>query len=146
MGLLVVAFADEVEERIVVVVDVVDADLEDTLPFFRMRLDELHADVEVMERFHAEVVLFAVVFDCIDVGPGIIAGRNRESEIVVEVFGGIGRGGQSDGIAGGENPRQREIDPRSRAVHQHDGDIMTAVVAGKEGFAEVELVELLLGP
>ena len=53
-----------VEERVVVVIDIVDADLEDALPLaVFVRLDELHPDVEVVEGLHAEVVLIAVVFN-----------------------------------------------------------------------------------
>ena len=52
----------EVKERIVVVIDIVDADLEDALSVvFLVRLDELHPDIQMVERLHTEVVFLAVV-------------------------------------------------------------------------------------
>ena len=52
----------KIEERIVMVIDIVDADLEDALPVvFLVRLDELHPNVQMVEWFHAEVVFLAVV-------------------------------------------------------------------------------------
>ena len=63
LGLAIdVSLIDEVEERIVVVIDIVYADLKDALSVvFGVRLDELHPDVQMVERFHAEVVLLAVI-------------------------------------------------------------------------------------
>ena len=52
----------KIEERVVVIIDIVDADFEDALPVvFLVRLDELHPDVQMVERLHAEVVFLAVV-------------------------------------------------------------------------------------
>ncbi len=143
--LLVVALADEVEERVVVVVEVVNTDLKDALPVvFIVRLDELHPNVEMVERLHAEVVLLAVVLDGVKIVPGILSLWYGEPEVVVKVLGSVNGGGQGDGVTGGEDPRQREVDLFGRTVHQHDGDVVAAVVAGEEGLAEVQLVELLL--
>ena len=52
----------EVEERVVVVIDVINADLEDTLAVvFLVRLDKLHADIKMVERFHAEIVFLTII-------------------------------------------------------------------------------------
>ena len=59
-----VALFGIIEEWIMVVIDIVNADLENALAFvIRVRFDELHANIEMMERLHAEIVLFAIIFD-----------------------------------------------------------------------------------
>lgn len=53
-----------VEEGIMVVIQVVNADFKNALSVvFLMRLDELHSDVQMMERLHAEIIFLAVVLD-----------------------------------------------------------------------------------
>jgi hypothetical protein len=52
----------KIEERIMMIIDIVDADLEDALTVvFLVRPDELHSDVQMVERLHAEVVFLPVV-------------------------------------------------------------------------------------
>ena len=52
----------EIEERVVVIIDVINANLKDTLAVvFLVRLDKLHADIKMMERFHAEIVFLTVI-------------------------------------------------------------------------------------
>ena len=59
-----VALFGIIEEWIMVVIDIVNADLENALAFVvRVRFDELHANIEMVERLHAEIVLFAIIFD-----------------------------------------------------------------------------------
>ena len=79
----VVSLPNIVEKRIVVVVEVVDADLEDALPVFLVRFNKLHADVEMVERLHAKVVLLAVVFDVTHIVVIVILLRDGEAEVAV---------------------------------------------------------------
>ncbi len=52
----------EIEERVVMIIDVINTDFEDTLAVvFLVRLDKLHPDVEMVERLHAEIVFLTVI-------------------------------------------------------------------------------------
>ena len=143
----------KIEKGVLIIIYIVDAHLEDTLPFTAfMRHDELRADVEVMERLHTEIVLLAVILhityimsvaivkSCVRVGIEIVLQELRNVLLLID------GDGQRDRIAGSEDPRHREVDFLGGTVHQHDGDIVAAVVAGEEHAAEVEVVELLLRP
>ena len=95
----------EVEERIVVVVHIVNADFENTLTFvFHVRFDELHTDVQMMERLHAKVVLFAIILYITIVMIAVVVCRDHDVEIILKGFGSVKRSGQRDGVTSGENP------------------------------------------
>lgn len=56
----------EIEEGVVMVVQIINADFKDALTLILLvRLDELYADVQMVERFHAEVILLPVIFNII---------------------------------------------------------------------------------
>ena len=77
-----VALFGIIEEWIMVVIDIVNADLENALAFVvRVRFDELHANIEMVERLHAEIVLFAIIFDVTSVVIVIWVNRKRYIEV-----------------------------------------------------------------
>ena len=98
----------EVEEGIVVVIHIVNADFENTLTFvFSMRFDKLHTDIQMMERFHAEIVLLAVIFNItiiLVIIIIIVSMSHKMVKIILKRFGSVKGGGQRDGVASRENP------------------------------------------
>lgn len=143
-----VILGGEIEEGIVMVIQIVDADFKDTLTVVSLvRLDKLHANIKMMEGLHTEVILLPIVLHIAHIlGYGIVLWRKIVLKIVVQVLGRIEGGGQRDRVAGGEDPRQGEVHPGRRRVHQHKGHVVATVVAGKERLPEVQFLELLLGP
>ena len=94
-----------VEKRVMVVIYIINADFENTLTFvFSMRFDELYTDIQMMERFHAEIVLFAVIFNIIIIVIIIVVPRSHKVKIILECFGSIKRSRQRDSVASCENP------------------------------------------
>ena len=95
----------EIEERVVMIIDVIYTDFEYTLAVvFLVRLDKLHPDVKMVKRLHAEVIFLSVIFnEAIEVWRKLI-GREVIVQIVVKRFSCIYRSGQRDGVAGCENP------------------------------------------
>ena len=62
----------KIEEWIFVVIDIVNADFKDALPFFLMWFDKLNPDIQVMEGFHTETVFVTVIFDVAVVITGMV--------------------------------------------------------------------------
>lgn len=96
-----------IEERIMMVVNIVNTDLENALAFvFRVRLDELHANIEMMEWFHAEIVLLAIIFDITSIINMVFVRRKCQIEVFFKCFVRIDGRRQRNGITCSEHPRQ----------------------------------------
>ena len=94
-----------IEERIMMVVNIVNTDLENALAFvFRVRFDELHTNIEMMERLHAEIVLLAIIFNITSIINVVLVRRKRHIEVFLKSFVRIDGCGQCNGIACSEHP------------------------------------------
>lgn len=136
-----------IEEGIVMVINIINTDFENALSLFLVRFDKLNTDVQMVERFHAEVVFCTVVLyigEVVEIS--VAVRRNRHAEDFVQVLSRIDRGRQCDSVACGEHPGDGQVNTGNGTVHQYYGDVVATVVAGEERLSEVEFVKLLLGP
>lgn len=94
-----------IEERVMVVVNIVNANLENTLAVvLRVRFDELHSDIQMVERFHSEIVFLAVIFNITSIIDIVWVHRKRQVKIFLKRFVRVDGCGQRNSITSSKNP------------------------------------------
>lgn len=118
--------------RILLIVDVIDADIDSTATTFETAM-EIGGDVETMVVGHTEIVTAFDNIETLSVSVFVVV-------VGVGIDARIGGHRERSRIASGEDPSGGNVVIVIELIGEDDREVVTTVVLGGEGFTTVELL------